>query len=618
MLSQIYKASVLKINSNAVTDSRSTYLRHAAVTCASTARQTNSTDRTKRVQPQEGNSCIDKAYVGGNPAVSTKGTGNAAIVAPPADPPRHRGHLVDSGGDQLKNLDSRMADMKRQSPGVSFDGSQLLDPPPESYSDFVNHFRNASPYIEGHRGRTFVLVIPSEVLERRDVLWPVLEDLALLHVLGVRLVVVLGSRQGIDSTVRAAGGQVRYVDGLRVTDAATMQAAVQAAGAARMEFEAHLSKGLNIPMVRRHSKGSDQGQHLGPQVQTVSGNYVAGKRKGVVDGVDLGFTGVVRFVETASINRQLAAGYLVLLSNLGYSPAGEVLNCDVWAVATRTAVDLEADKIICLTLPQCQVDLGLGSWAPLTEAQHRLNSLAAERDTCVVGDGPLPGDAANSCSGEELDFDRWLSLELPMALCTACACCGAGVRRAHIVDASVDGCLLLELYSAEGADNATMISNDFYQGMRSAVLGDLEGIANLLLPLEQKGILKPRTLDQLQGELPGFVVIEREEQLLGCALLASLGRAADGAVTAEIAAFCVDPDHRGAGRGDALLEYLENKSQLQGVQRLVLLTTRTADWFQQRGFEPAGVAHDSTLLPDSRRLKVDASRNSKLFAKNFS
>lgn len=54
-----------------------------------------------------------------------------------------------------------------------------------------------------------------------------------------------------------------------------------------------LAQGLNIPMVRRHTKGLDQGQHLGPQVQTVSGNYVAGKRKGVVDGVDLGFTGVV-------------------------------------------------------------------------------------------------------------------------------------------------------------------------------------------------------------------------------------------------------------------------------------------------------------------------------------
>ena len=50
-----------------------------------------------------------------------------------------------------------------------------------------------------------------------------------------------------------------------------------------------------------------------------------------------------------------------------------------------------------------------------------------------------------------------------MALCTACACCGAGVRRAHLVDASVDGSLLLELYSAEGAANASMVSSDFYQ-----------------------------------------------------------------------------------------------------------------------------------------------------------
>ena len=46
-------------------------------------------------------------------------------------------------------------------------------------------------------------------------------------------------------------------------------------------------------MVRRHSRGSDQ-VHYGPALQTVSGNYVTAKRKGVVDGVDFGFTGVVR------------------------------------------------------------------------------------------------------------------------------------------------------------------------------------------------------------------------------------------------------------------------------------------------------------------------------------
>ena len=60
--------------------------------------------------------------------------------------------------------------------------------------------------------------------------------------LGVKLVVVLGAKEGIDRTVRAAGREVRYVGGQRVTDEATMQAAVQAAGAVRMQFEARLSR----------------------------------------------------------------------------------------------------------------------------------------------------------------------------------------------------------------------------------------------------------------------------------------------------------------------------------------------------------------------------------------
>ena len=53
----------------------------------------------------------------------------------------------------------------------------------------------------------------------------------------------------------------------------------------------------------------------------------------------------------------------------------------------------------------------------------------------------------------------------------------------------------------------------------------------------------------------------------------------------------------------------------QGIQRLVLLTTRTADWFEQRGFKPAGAAHLSDLLPDARRQRIDPSRNSQLFSK---
>ena len=61
----------------------------------------------------------------------------------------------------------------------------------------------------------------------------------------------------------------------------------------------------------------------------------------------------------------------------------------------------------------------------------------------------------------------------------------------------------------------------------------------------------------------------------------------------------------------------ESDAAQQGIQQLVLLTTRTTDWFEQRGFKPAGAAHLSPLLPDARRQRVDGSRNSQLFSKQM-
>ena len=147
----------------------------------------------------------------------------------------------------------------------------------------MSFFHGASPYIEGHRGRTFVIVIPGEVVGNKPLLYPLIEDVALLHGaslavsvlvlpspcptrkqawmcttnltkparlqlarvpgLGVRLVLVLGVRPGIDGMVRDGGHEPAYSHGQRVTDGVAMEAAMQAAGAVRMEVEARLSKG---------------------------------------------------------------------------------------------------------------------------------------------------------------------------------------------------------------------------------------------------------------------------------------------------------------------------------------------------------------------------------------
>jgi amino-acid N-acetyltransferase len=510
------------------------------------------------------------------------------------------------------------------------------------YGLFVQFFRQASPYIEGHRGRTFVLAIPGEVVDNKDILHSLLEDVALLHGLGVKLVVVVGARMQINQAIAARGSESRYAGGYRVTDDTAMEAAVAAAGAARMEVEARLSKGPAVSMVRRHGGGggaassSSSPSNYASALTTVSGNYTAAKRKGVVGGVDYKHTGVVRFVQADAVRRQLDAGNVVLLSNLGYSAAGEVLNCDTYTVAVRAAVDLAADKLIVATLPAGQ-PLELPAWLPLSEAEAVLEGMAGAAQAAAGGAAdraPLLPRAAPAGSGSgggsgssgdegsaparpapDLDFDRWYELGLPLPLLACCMACHAGVKRAHLVDARVDGSLVLELYSRDGV--GVMISTDFYEGIRPAGAHDLGAIEALLAPLVERGVLVARPRDRLAAELPHFTVVAREAQVLACASMTPLGRNARGEEAAEVGAVCVHPDYRGGGQGDRLLEYLEEEARGAGVERLVLLTTRTADWFEQRGFRHAGAAHASELLPEGRRARVDPARNSQLYSKDL-
>ena len=529
------------------------------------------------------------------------------------------------------------------------------------YGLFVKFFRQASPYIEGHRGKCFVIAIPGEVVDRQDILDTLLQDIALLHGLGVRLVVVIGARMQINKAIRAKGSEPRYVKGYRVTDDVAMKAAVAAAGAARMLVEARLSKAPTVTMMRRHARGnSSSSRNQAPAVTTVSGNYVAAKRKGVVGGIDYQHTGSVRFVQAEAVQHQLANGNVVLLSNLGYSASGDPLNCDIYSVSVRAAIDLNADKLIVVAPPDDEKTAlsNLPAWLPLQEAEALLMSIAkhssaiddddddntntnkyedrynvlSNNDTVSarnanpsaphggqnqnegLGDGYHSSDEeAFRRAADDLDFDNWYELGLPMPLLAACMVCKSGVKRAHLIDASIDGALLLELYSTDGV--GSMISSDFYEGIRKATTSDVSLIYELLDPLVEKGILVRRTKAQLADDISYFTVLERESQLLSCAMVRPLGLNDMNESVAELGAFCVHPEYRGGGKGDTLLEFVEDRAREDGVQRLILLTTRTAEWFEHRGFQAAGTAHKSTILPESRRQRIDASRNSQLYYK---
>ena len=118
--------------------------------------------------------------------------------------------------------------------------------------------------MHAHRGRTFVIAFGGEALADAH-LPELVHDIALLHGLGIRLVLVHGARPQIEERLADRGAQMHYVNGLRVTDAAALGCVKDAAGSARVELEALLSMGLaNSPMA-------------GVRIPVASGNFVTAR-----------------------------------------------------------------------------------------------------------------------------------------------------------------------------------------------------------------------------------------------------------------------------------------------------------------------------------------------------
>lgn len=427
---------------------------------------------------------------------------------------------------------------------------------------FVRWFRDSTPYINAFRGRTFVIAFGGERVAAAQFA-SFVHDIGLLNSLGVRLLLVHGARPQIEERLAMRGLQPQYHNGLRITDAAALACVKEAAGAVRVEIEALLSMGLiNTPMAGAH-------------IHVTSGNYVTAQPLGVLDGVDYLHTGEVRRIDAALIQKQLDGGAIVLLSPLGYSPTGETFNLSAEDVAAAAAVQLKAEKLIFLTP-------GKGVLGARRQLVRELSLGEMER--------LLP---------------RQKPEEMQRVLASALRACRRGVQRAHIISQQLDGALLLELFTREGV--GSMMGAERFEGTRQATIDDVGGILELIEPLEAEGVLVRRSRELLEMEIGQFVVTEREHMIIACAALYPFADERLG----ELACLAVHPDYRNQGRADALLASIERQAGQMGIEKLFVLTTRTAHWFLERGFKAAEIAD----LPIKKRLIYNYQRRSKVFIK---
>jgi amino-acid N-acetyltransferase len=373
----------------------------------------------------------------------------------------------------------------------------------------------------------------------------IVQDLAMIQAMGVKIVLVHGFRPQVNEQLRLKGQEPRYYNGMRVTDSIALDCAQEAAGQLRYEIEAAFSQGLpNTPMA-------------GARVRVISGNFLTARPVGIVDGVDFMHSGLVRKVDVEGI---------------------------------RSALDSEAMVLVALRL----LAHGRGLQPQHGRSGHPRGHRAEGRQAAVPdrsarrAHGPQARPTRTTPSTPSC---RWTpraacwpsspphsSLPTWAFTCSTARACEHGVERSHILPFSTDGALLLEIYVHDGI--GTMVIDEKLEELREATIDDVGGIIQLIEPFERDGTLVKRDRTEIERDIASYTVIEHDGVIFGCAALHPIGSQDGGDGGATVAQ---EPGH---GRRRPAAQTHRTARPRLGLDSIFVLTTRTMHWFIKRGFQP--------------------------------
>ncbi len=277
----------------------------------------------------------------------------------------------------------------------------------------------ALPYIKEYHGKTVVVKFGGNAMENEELKETFASDIVLMRYVGMNPVIVHGGGPQVTHYMERLSLEVRFVDGHRVTDAATMEVA-------KMVLVGKVNKEI-VSLINSHGT-------LAVGLSGEDGNLLIARKKthaGSEGDVDLGFVGEVAQVNPGILNNLIRDEFIPVIASVGVDDAGRSYNINADLVAGALAESLWADKLIYLT----DVD---GIYRDITDK----TSLIAEMD--VAG-------------AEELTREGGLSSGMLPKVQSCVDALRSGVRRAHIINGTVNHALLLELFTDSGI--GTMVRN---------------------------------------------------------------------------------------------------------------------------------------------------------------
>src|SRR5712691_3655307 len=285
--------------------------------------------------------------------------------------------------------------------------------------------REALPYIQRFKGKTFVVKFSGKVTEDRDRLISLCEELALLHQVGIRVCVIHGGGKQLSDLARKLGVEQTIIEGRRVTDDDTLEMA-------KMIFAGKIN--TDILAALRH-----RGVHA-VGLSGVDGNIVHAERRpprevtnkqtGESAQVDFGHVGDILEIDARLLTVLLDHGYLPVVSSLGADAEGKVFNINADTIASAIAIQLEAEKLVLLS----DVD---GIYLRAGEPQTKLSRLTADEAEALVKNGTARGGMIPKLQNI-VDLLR------------------RGVKSAHIINGTSRNALLAEVFTDKGT--GTMIA----------------------------------------------------------------------------------------------------------------------------------------------------------------
>ncbi|HEY4590623.1 MAG TPA: acetylglutamate kinase [Thermoanaerobaculia bacterium] len=281
--------------------------------------------------------------------------------------------------------------------------------------------KHAVPYIRIFKGKTFVLKAGGGALEREATARALIEQIEVLHQVGIRVVLVHGGGTQSTELVRALGGEARFVEGRRVTDAKSLEVAAMVLNGSVSTRLLAVCRAVGLPAVG--VSGVD------------AGLIQARKRPPVRVGdelVDYGLVGDVLAVNPKVLTDLMDAGYVPVVSPLSAADDGTVLNINADTIASALAVALGADKLLFLTGAAGILERpdDPGSLVSYTD----LAGLRRLRDEGGLIAGMLPKTSAIEAAIQ------------------------GGVRRVHILSHDLPDGLLAEIFTNEGV--GTLVVED--------------------------------------------------------------------------------------------------------------------------------------------------------------